>query len=95
MPHIGGADIAGTVEALGPGVRACPRAPAWWSILRSTTTGTRARTRDAGFERRPLRLLGEHTQGGFAEYAVVPAANLLAIPEGFASERPPRRDSCS
>jgi NADPH:quinone reductase-like Zn-dependent oxidoreductase len=34
-----------------------------------------------GFESHPLRLLGEHAQGGFAEYAVVPAANLLALPE--------------
>ncbi|MDH3271020.1 MAG: zinc-binding dehydrogenase, partial [Gemmatimonadota bacterium] len=29
----------------------------------------------------PFRIIGEHTQGGFAEYAVVPAANLLEIPD--------------
>ena len=27
------------------------------------------------------RILGEHTQGGFAEYVVVPAANLYPIPD--------------
>ena len=32
-------------------------------------------------ERRELRLIGEHTQGGFAEFCTVPAANLLEIPE--------------
>lgn len=30
-----------------------------------------------------FRILGEHTQGGLAEYVTVPAANLLAIPEGY------------
>jgi len=39
------------------------------------------------FPRRPLRLLGEHTQGGFAEYALVPAANLLEVPEHFSMEQ--------
>jgi NADPH:quinone reductase-like Zn-dependent oxidoreductase len=33
-----------------------------------------------------LRLIGEHTNGGFAEYAVVPAANLTRIPDGFPFE---------
>jgi NADPH:quinone reductase-like Zn-dependent oxidoreductase len=29
------------------------------------------------------RILGEHTQGGFAEYVVVPARNLFAIPATY------------
>jgi len=28
-----------------------------------------------------FRILGEHTQGGFAEYALAPVANLLEVPE--------------
>jgi NADPH:quinone reductase-like Zn-dependent oxidoreductase len=32
------------------------------------------------------RILGEHTQGGFAEYAVVPARNLYRIPDDVAFE---------
>ncbi|GMV03896.1 MAG: alcohol dehydrogenase [Gemmatimonadota bacterium] len=86
MPHIGGSDIAGTVEALGPGVT-------------GVETGTRVvvdpslgydwysgQDRGPGFESRPLRLLGEHTQGGFAEYAAVPAANLLSLPDDVSFE---------
>ena len=83
MPHIGGSDVAGIVEAVGPGAEAVP-------------IGTRVVVDPAigyewydgqgwgeSFDESPLRLVGEHTQGGFAEFAVVPAANLLEIPSGF------------
>ena len=86
MPHIGGSDIAGTVDALGAGVT-------------GVVTGIRVavdpslgyewydgQDQGPGFESRSLRLLGEHTQGGFAEYAVVPAANLLALPDHVSFE---------
>ena len=33
-----------------------------------------------------IRLIGEHTQGGFAEFCVVPAANLVEIPERVSFE---------
>jgi NADPH:quinone reductase-like Zn-dependent oxidoreductase len=33
------------------------------------------------------RILGEHTNGGFAEYVTVPARNLLRVPDDFALER--------
>ncbi|HZD04595.1 MAG TPA: alcohol dehydrogenase catalytic domain-containing protein, partial [Longimicrobiales bacterium] len=84
MPHIGGADIAGVVEAIGAGV------PAELSGLRvvvdpsldyDTFDGT---SRGPGFPSRSLRLIGEHTDGGFAQYACVPAANLLQVPDGVA-----------
>lgn len=85
MPHIGGSDIAGTVDKLGPG------ADPWWLGRRvvadpslnydwyrlARLTGTRAR---------PLEIIGEHTQGGFAEYAVAPVANLVGIPEDVTCE---------
>lgn len=87
MPHIGGSDIAGTIDALGPGVEGVPVGARvvvdpsldydWYDDQHQGT----------GFARRSLRLIGEHTQGGFAEYATVPAANLLAVPDGFDSER--------
>lgn len=83
MPHIGGSDIAGVVDAVGPGAE-------WMTI------GTRVvvdpslgygwyEGQDQGesFPAPPLRLIGEHTQGGFAEYAVVPAGNVLEIPKEF------------
>jgi len=86
MPHIGGSDIAGTVEALGPGVAGVPEGVRVIVDPSLDYDWYEGHERGPGFERRPLRLLGEHTQGGFAEYAVVPAANLLEIPEGFSSE---------
>jgi NADPH:quinone reductase-like Zn-dependent oxidoreductase len=87
MPHIGGSDIAGEVESVGPGV-----APA--------LVGTRVvvdpclgydwydtRPRGPSFRDPQLRLIGEHTDGGFAEYVVVPEANLLELPEHVTFER--------
>ena len=85
MPHIGGSDIAGTVDELGPGV---PRA---WLGKRVVVDPSLAydwyrMARLANAQAWPFRIIGEHTQGGFAEYARAPAANLVEIPEGVASE---------
>lgn len=81
MPHIGGSDIAGTVDALGPGVAdVVPgmRVAVDPSLHYEWYDG---QDQGAGFEARPFQILGEHTQGGFAEYAVVPAGNLLSLPD--------------
>jgi NADPH:quinone reductase-like Zn-dependent oxidoreductase len=87
MPHIGGSDLAGTVDALGPGVDGVPKGV---RVVVDPSMGYEWYERE-GYEeaihRRPFQIIGEHTQGGFAEYAVVPAANLLEIPEGYPSGR--------
>jgi NADPH:quinone reductase-like Zn-dependent oxidoreductase len=84
MPHIGGSDIAGVVHALGPGVDGvepgarvvvdpslhCGRCD--WCRRGDTVLCAE------------YRIIGEHTQGGFAEYVAVPAANLLRVPEAVA-----------
>lgn len=86
MPHIGGSDLAGVVDAVGP--------DATWHDGGPVAPGTRVvadpsldyrwydppspGSRDRGA---PLRLIGEHTDGGFAEYCIVPAENLLELPE--------------
>lgn len=85
MPHIGGSDIAGVVDLAGPGVEGVAEGTRvvvdpsldydWYQGL----------PRGESFDEPRFRILGEHTQGGFAEYAVVPASNLLEIPEGFPS----------
>ncbi len=81
MPHILGADGAGIVAALGAGVT-------------EVTVGTRCAI-DPGvnrhaddYARRGLDsvspgyyIIGEHAPGFHAEYAVVPATNLLPLPE--------------
>ena len=84
MPHIGGSDIAGVVDAVGPGVRGVEEG------LRvvvdpSVNYGwyhSQGQGRGPAFDEPRFSILGEHTQGGFAEYAVVPADNLLQIPDG-------------
>lgn len=87
MPHIGGSDVAGTVESLGEGVsdvaigtRVVVNPSLWCGRCEWCRRGDQ-----------PLcvhyRILGEHTQGGFAEYVTVPAANLLPVPGEFAMER--------
>jgi NADPH:quinone reductase-like Zn-dependent oxidoreductase len=42
--------------------------------------------RGPSFANPPLTVLGEHTQGGFAEYFVAPAANLFEIPDSVTFE---------
>lgn len=83
MPHIGGSDVAGVVEAVGPGAESVPigaRVVVDPSLGYSWYEGE---DQGESFPAPPLRLIGEHTQGGFAEFAVVPATNLLEIPKDF------------
>jgi NADPH:quinone reductase-like Zn-dependent oxidoreductase len=82
MPHVGGSDMAGRVEGVGPGVDA--RLQGMRVVVDPTLDwgwieGVR---RGGGLPEPRFRVLGEHTQGGFAEYAVVPAENLRHLPEG-------------
>jgi NADPH:quinone reductase-like Zn-dependent oxidoreductase len=87
LPHIGGADIAGTVDAIGAdvkGVHEGDRAvvdPSWscgecaWC----------ARGEESACMR--YRIIGEHTPGGLAEYVIVPARNLFAVPADYPLQR--------
>lgn len=83
MPHIGGSDIAGVVAEVGADVKdvaigervvvdpslACGRCE--WCLRGETSLCS------------DYRIIGEHTQGGFAEFAVAPAANLYRVPDDF------------
>ncbi len=87
MPHIGGSDMAGVVDALGPGVDGVPvgiRVAVDPSVGYEWYLG---QGRGPSIEDPRFHILGEHTQGGFAEYAVVPAANVLELPEGFPADK--------
>jgi NADPH:quinone reductase-like Zn-dependent oxidoreductase len=81
MPHIGGSDVAGTVEAIGAGVDGVALG-ARVVVNPSISCGICAWCQ-AGEE--PLcvdyRILGEHINGGFAEFVSVPAVNLFPIPD--------------
>lgn len=83
MPHIGGSDVAGTVEAVGAGVegweggeRVVVNPSLWCGECEWCLQGEEPLCVD-------YRILGEHTQGGFAEYVTVPARNLYRIPDDF------------
>lgn len=85
MPHIGGSDIAGTVDATGPGAEDVPLGT---RVVVDPSLGYdwyEGQDRGDSFDEPPFRIIGEHTQGGFAEYTVVPAKNLLEIPDHVSS----------
>jgi NADPH:quinone reductase-like Zn-dependent oxidoreductase len=86
FPHVGGCDIAGTIDALGPGVEG-------WEVGQRVVVNPqlscgRCRYCLRGQDNLCLQfaIVGEHTWGGMAEYVLVPAANLEPIPEGFSFE---------
>lgn len=86
MPHIGGADVAGVVDGVGPGV---DRALVGARVVVDPSLDYGwydGEPRGETFGERPFRLIGEHTDGGFAEHAVVPAANLLELPNEVSFE---------
>jgi NADPH:quinone reductase-like Zn-dependent oxidoreductase len=80
LPHIGGADGAGTVAAVGEGVTG-------WSagdevVINPGLSCGRCEFCARGEESLcvAFRILGEHLDGAFAEYVRVPAASLSAKP---------------
>ncbi len=86
MPHIGGSDMAGEVERLGPGVEGVPLGT---RVVVDPSTGYdwyEGTPRGGALEDAPFQILGEHAHGGFAEYCVVPAANLVALPDHVSFE---------
>jgi NADPH:quinone reductase-like Zn-dependent oxidoreductase len=86
MPHIGGSDIAGHVEALGE--RAQGVAIGDRVVVNPSLECGRCRECLRGEQSMcaKYRILGEHTNGGFAELVVVPADKLYRIPEWMGFE---------
>lgn len=82
LPIIPGHEVAGTVEALGPGV--AEPAPGTRVITSFYLTCGQCRFCRAGRETLCERFrgyVGADADGGYAEYLVVPAVNALPIPE--------------
>lgn len=87
LPHIGGSDIAGEIETLGPGVgdwhvgdRVVVNPATWCGRCVACERGDTCLCRE-------FRIIGEHTPGGFAELLTVPASNLFAIPDSLGWEQ--------
>ena len=79
-PHITGADAAGTVEALGPGVSGIePGTPV---VLNPALSCGQCKYCRAGEQSlcRSFGILGRDARGAMAEYVVVPAGNVYPVP---------------
>lgn len=89
LPHVPGGDVCGTVSHLGAGVEASAKdggvAMGKRVVLNPGLTCGRCRQCLGGHDNlcASFRMLGEHVPGGMAEYVVVPAANLVPVPEGL------------
>jgi NADPH:quinone reductase-like Zn-dependent oxidoreductase len=83
MPHWCGADVAGEIAELGPGVSG-------WSVGQRVVVDPGISLTQDEYTRRGeasvspgYHVLGEHMPGGAAEYVAVPAENLAQMPEGM------------
>ncbi len=81
MPHWGGSDVAGILAGLGPGVTG-------WSLGSRVVVDPGSNSVEDEFTRRgehslspSYYILGEQVRGGLAEYVVVPAESLMAMPQ--------------
>ncbi|MBI4589612.1 MAG: zinc-binding dehydrogenase [Candidatus Rokubacteria bacterium] len=82
LPHILGADIAGEVTALGPGVHGVTvgaRVILYPALTCGRCAFCRRGEENACVE---IRVLGGAVDGGYAELIAVPGKNVFAMPEG-------------
>lgn len=86
FPHIGGSDMAGTVarvgaevEGLEAGTRVLVNPSLWCGECEWCLKGEESLCES-------YSIIGEHRDGGFAEYASVPAKNVLPIPDDLSFE---------
>jgi len=86
FPHILGSDFSGTIAALGAGVSGW--AEGQRVVANPTLWCGRCPQCLAGWHNRcdSFAILGEHVSGAYAEFARVPARNLVAIPDGYPDE---------
>jgi NADPH:quinone reductase-like Zn-dependent oxidoreductase len=87
FPHRLGADIAGEIEALGPGATG---AKVGDKVLVNPGLSCGACERcllGQDVFCRSYRILGENTQGGYSRHIVVPDANLLPMPSRLSFEQ--------
>lgn len=86
FPHIGGSDITGTIAEIGegvedlePGTRVLVNPSLWCGHCEWCRKGEESLCTS-------YRIIGEHLNGGFAEFVTVPARNVLPIPDNLAFE---------
>ncbi len=86
-PHIPGADGAGTISAVGPGVTSA--AVGERVVINSNLSDGTCEACIRGLDNQCERwgLLGETRRGTYAEYVVVPDRNVLPLPADFPFDR--------
>jgi len=83
LPHMLGAEHAGTVAAVGDGVHEV-KAGDRVAVFPVLTCGSCRACREGATEACPrLQIMGVHRPGAYAEYTVVPAANVHVLPAGL------------
>ena len=83
LPHVLGAEHAGTVAAVGDGVHEV-KAGDRVAVFPVLTCGSCRACREGATEACPrLQIMGVHRPGAYAEYTVVPAANVHVLPAGL------------
>ncbi|GAA4707831.1 NAD(P)H-quinone oxidoreductase [Pseudonocardia yuanmonensis] len=86
LPHVPGAEHAGTVAAVGAGVESV-RPGDHVAVFPVLTCGVCPACDSGSTEGCPTaRIMGVHTWGAYAEYTVVPAANVFVVPAGVGPE---------
>lgn len=87
FPHIMGSDFSGTIAEVGAGVtgwaagqRVVANPTLWCGRCPQCLLGWHNRCES-------FAILGEHVRGAYAEYVVVPARNLVVLPEGYPAEQ--------
>lgn len=82
-PHRLGSDIAGVIDAIGPGVEGI--AVGQKAVIQPGLSCGRCAACLGGQDNlcRHYRILGENTQGGYAQYLVVPEVNVAPYPENL------------
>lgn len=87
FPLTTGGDVAGVIEAVGPGVREW--SPGDRVVVSPILSCGHCEFCLAGEQTMCLeyKIFGEQTPGGLAEYVVAPARNLMRVPEGVAFEK--------
>jgi NADPH:quinone reductase-like Zn-dependent oxidoreductase len=83
MPHILGPDPAGEIAALGEGVQEFGPGDRVVTIQSLTCGACRSCQMGLTNACARMRIQGVHTQGGYAEYMVTPARNLVRLPDGL------------
>ncbi len=89
LPHVPGGDVCGTISAIGDGIGDLD--VGLRVVVNPGLSCGRCRECLGGRDNlcAAFRMLGEHTQGGMAEYVVVPATNVVPVPR----DRVPLADS--